>query len=50
MPIYSNFTPDLGIFSNTPEKRYYYNPNDRPKFYKKGGKLLKATNGDKITP
>lgn len=45
MPIYSNFAPDLGIFSNTPEERYYYNPNDRPKFYKKGGKIIKAQGG-----
>lgn len=48
MPIYSNFAPDLGIFSNTPEERYYYNPNDRPKFYKKGGKIIKAQGGTRF--
>lgn len=48
MPIYSNFAPDLGIFSNTPEERYYYNPNDRPIFYKEGGKILKAKEGSQF--
>ena len=48
MPIYSNFAPDLGVFSNTPQERYYYHDNDKPTFYKKGGNILKATKGSVI--
>lgn len=44
-PIYSNFAPNLGVFSTTPDTRYYYDPNNRPTFYKKGGKIVKAQTG-----
>lgn len=49
-PIYSNFAPDLGIFSINPELRYYYDPNNRPTFYKKGGKVIKAQKGIRTGP
>lgn len=43
--IYSNFAPNLGVFSTTSDSRYYYDPNNRPTFYKKGGKIMKAKIG-----
>lgn len=45
MPIYSNFAIDYGIFSRIPEKRSYYELSNRPTFYKKGGRIIKADNG-----
>lgn len=50
MPIYSNFAPDFGVFNITPDRRQYFDLNNKPIFYKKGGKVIKAAKGDKVTP
>lgn len=44
-PIYSNFMPDLGIFSTRPKLRDEYNFANQTTFYKKGGKIYKAQGG-----
>lgn len=44
-PIYSNLAPDLGFFSDNPDVRVYFDIAERPTFYKKGGKVVKADKG-----
>lgn len=47
-PVYGGLMLDYGVFNDTTERKPYYNIENPPIFYKKGGKVIKAFNGTKM--